>query len=343
MSRHVLKRLQQKMVKIGSPKNKLEKEIHSSMHNVSDRTRGLVVWELLGNACSRIEQWGLLFDSSIGQEEFLLPWKWVILFGSSRPLKSSRTTSILSASSSSSSSLIMYPFSSSIRFWEQNPETAGSEQLEQTEEIDALPGEMGNPNLTQLEKRVKQPISRLHWQHMFALDDPFLQLDFFRTRRTQNSCCCCCFSFWVGFWRIILTRMRIISSTIRACVVMGPDHAWAFSLCLCWIDWSSSIFALSINHRLSSSSPRRRWWLWFSSSCTDNLYLLSMLPFLLRKPSYVWRMYVRASGPGITNERRSRTFRWCALATLFSFSVVFQKILQIWSTLVLLLLLPDCA
>jgi hypothetical protein len=63
---------------------------------------------------------------------------------------------------------------------------------------------------------------------MFALDDPFLQLDFFRTRRTQNSCCCCCcccFSFWVGFWRIILTRMRIISSTIRACVVMGPDHA----------------------------------------------------------------------------------------------------------------------
>jgi hypothetical protein len=35
---------------------------------------------------------------------------------------------------------------------------------------------MGNPNLTQLEKRVKQPISRLHWQHMFALDDPLLQL-----------------------------------------------------------------------------------------------------------------------------------------------------------------------
>jgi hypothetical protein len=52
---------------------------------------------------------------------------------------------------------------------------------------------MGNPNVTQLEKRVKQPISRLHWQHMFALDDPFLQLAFFRTQRTQNSPCCCFF------------------------------------------------------------------------------------------------------------------------------------------------------
>jgi hypothetical protein len=40
------------------------------------------------------------------------------------------------------------------------------EKTKKAEEIHALPGEMGNPNLMQLEKRVKQPISRLHWQHM---------------------------------------------------------------------------------------------------------------------------------------------------------------------------------
>ncbi len=61
--------------------------------------------------------------------------------------------------------------------------------------------------------------------HVCSRRSPFAAR-FFRTRRTQNSpCCCCCFSFWVGFWRIILTRMRIISSTIRACVVMGSDYA----------------------------------------------------------------------------------------------------------------------
>jgi hypothetical protein len=63
----------------------------------------------------------------------------------------------------------------------------------------------------------------------------------------------------------------------------------------------------------------------------------------LRKPLYYVWMYVRESGLGMSNERRSRTFRWCAFAMLFLFSSFFFGLLKILSILLLLLLLPDCA